>query len=151
MTTVEGSRIRSEVSLIPGWAYVLAALIFVSIPTIFWTFVWPRGETEYPPVMRMLFPLIPATVLAFLVLMIGYVNRDAGRRGMNRLLWTLIVIFVPNAIGFILYFLLRQPLQSPCPSCGTKVNPAANFFFPGGVNFGRKVPIRFRGFKKNPG
>ena len=99
MTTVEGSRIRSEVSLIPGWAYVLAALIFVSIPTIFWTFVWPRGETEYPPVMRMLFPLIPATVLAFLVLMIGYVNRDAGRRGMNRLLWTLIVIFVPNALS----------------------------------------------------
>jgi Double zinc ribbon/Phospholipase_D-nuclease N-terminal len=126
MTTVEGSTIKTEVSLIPTWAVILAGIIFISIPGIFWMFVWPN-EGDYPRVMRILLPMVPATLLAFLVLMIGYVNRDAGRRGMSRTLWTIIVIFVPNAIGFILYFLLRQPLQTPCPKCGTKVNPTANY------------------------
>ncbi len=50
--------------------------------------------------------------------MIGYVNADSKRRGMNSLLWTLLVIFVPKALGFIAYFLLRKPLLIPCPNCG---------------------------------
>jgi hypothetical protein len=29
---------------------------------------------------------------------------------MNSLVWTLLVIFIPNGIGFIIYFLTRQPL-----------------------------------------
>jgi predicted amidophosphoribosyltransferase len=54
---------------------------------------------------------------------------------MSVALWTLIVIFVPNAIGFILYFLLRQPLiyfllRWPllinCPQCGATLNPSFN-------------------------
>ena len=53
--------------------------------------------------------------------------RDAARRGMNRTLWTLIVVFVPNAIGFILYFLLRAPLQMQCPKCGATMTRQANY------------------------
>ena len=53
--------------------------------------------------------------------MIGYVYADSKRRGMNSLLWTLLVIFVPKALGFIVYFLLRKPLLIPCPNCGTEV------------------------------
>jgi hypothetical protein len=40
---------------------------------------------------------------------------------MNALLWTLLAIFVPNAIGFILYFVLREPLPALCGACGAKV------------------------------
>jgi predicted amidophosphoribosyltransferase len=36
---------------------------------------------------------------------------------MNAVLWVLLAIFIPNAIGIILYFILRQPLPVPCPSC----------------------------------
>lgn len=90
----------------------LAALIFVTIPFVFLTVVsgFQPGGLEW--FFRIVFPIVPATILAFLVRMIGYVNRDAGRRGMNRLAWTLIVIFVPNAIGFIIYFLMRNPLRT---------------------------------------
>jgi predicted amidophosphoribosyltransferase len=38
---------------------------------------------------------------------------------MNHILWTLLAIFIPNAIGIILYFILRDPMPVPCPSCGT--------------------------------
>jgi len=55
------------------------------------------------------------------------VNRDARRRGMNVALWTVLVIFVPYAVGFIIYFLMRQPLRIACPKCGATADPAFNF------------------------
>src|SRR5215510_14347287 len=128
-TTVrrERSGIKQEIAIIPVWAYVLAAIVFVVIPICFFGFVWPRGARPQSQFFQLVLPFIPATFLAFMVLMIGYVNRDAGRRGMSRTLWTLIVIFVPNAIGFILYFLLRNPIRTQCPKCGSMVDPRANY------------------------
>ena len=51
--------------------------------------------------------------------MIAYVNRDAKRRGMSSGLWTfLVMVLTPAyfAIGFILYFLMRQPLALRLPT-----------------------------------
>jgi len=76
--------------------------------------------------VRYVIAVVAGTVLGFAMLMVGYVNRDAKRRGMNVALWTLLV-FLPNAIGFILYFLLRHPLQMNCPQCGTGVSARYNF------------------------
>ena len=115
--------LRREIAIIPVWAFVLAALIFVCVQVVFFAIMW----THTGLIPRILIPLLPGTILAFLVLMVGYVNRDAGRRGMSRTLWTLLVIFVPNAIGFILYFLLRQAVQTQCPQCGTVVDPRGNY------------------------
>src|SRR5262245_60724296 len=109
--------IRQEIAVIPTWAYILAAVVFVTIPFLFFGFVWPREDSPPSQFVRVVLPFIPSTVLAFLALMIGYVNKDAGRRGMSRALWTAIVILVPNAIGFILYFLLRNPVRTNCPKC----------------------------------
>jgi hypothetical protein len=119
--------IRQEIAIIPGWAFVVGALTFVGIQVLFLAVVWAHADKTPPIIVRALMPLLPATILAFLVLMIGYVNRDAGRRGMSRTLWTLLVIFIPNAIGFILYFLLRYPVQAQCPQCGTVVDPRGNY------------------------
>ncbi len=62
------------------------------------------------------------------LLLIGYINRDAKRRGMSPLrfgrLWRL---FIPNALGIILYFVLRQPLRGACPQCGYAVQTGFNF------------------------
>jgi RNA polymerase subunit RPABC4/transcription elongation factor Spt4 len=66
-------------------------------------------------------------VLAFLILLVGYVNRDAKRRGMNYKLWTILVLFIPNAIGYIIYFMVRKPIMGACPQCGAMVNPAFTF------------------------
>jgi RNA polymerase subunit RPABC4/transcription elongation factor Spt4 len=61
------------------------------------------------------------------VLLIGYVNRDAGRRGMSRVLWTLLAIFIPNALGIVLYFILRKPRVANCPQCGAVVEHGFSF------------------------
>ena len=127
MTTHDKPSLKSEIRIIRGWAVGLAIIIFSVVTFCFFRFVW--GPEESPPAfpVQVLITLLPATLLAVLALMIGYVNQDAGRRGMSRTLWTIIVICVPNAIGFILYFLLRSPLKNRCPECATIVDVRANY------------------------
>jgi hypothetical protein len=54
------------------------------------------------------------------VLLIGYVYADAKRRGMRYVMWTLLTIFVIYGIGFILYFVLREPILVQCPKCSAQ-------------------------------
>jgi hypothetical protein len=71
-----------------------------------------------------------ALVTASFVFLIGYVNRDSKRRGMNSTLWTLLVIVLLPAwtfIGFLIYFLMREPMPYDCPQCGKSVGARFNF------------------------
>jgi hypothetical protein len=61
------------------------------------------------------------------VMLIGFVYGDSKQRGMRHVMWTLLAIFLPDAIGIILYFILRDKLPTTCPHCGTKV--VAKFAF----------------------
>ncbi len=67
-------------------------------------------------------------VLMFIVILIPvlvgvYVYRDAKRRGMNAVLWTLIAVIAPSLIGFIIYLLVRGNYSNlRCPQCDTPVN-----------------------------
>src|SRR5262249_10534931 len=60
----------------------------------------------------------------------GYVYRDARRRGMNAVLWTLLVIILLPAwllLGFVIYFLVREPLPYHCTQCGAMVSARFNY------------------------
>ncbi len=120
------SGFRAELKIIPGWAWVLAAITFLAAQ---WYFNIPLAHQASPPpawARPLLGILAGLGGVAFLAL-IGYVNRDAKRRGMSPVLWTIVVIIIPNALGFILYFILRQPLRSACPQCGYFVQSGFNF------------------------
>jgi len=64
-----------------------------------------------------------------LILLVGYVFADARRREMRYVMWTWLAALIPDGIGIILYFILRDPLPSPCPKCKTSV-PAKFTFCP---------------------
>src|SRR5271154_3751922 len=64
------------------------------------------------------FGLLTGVVIAIWILGLGYINADARRRGMPPILWSLIAAFIPNLLGFLLYFALRRPIALPCPNCG---------------------------------
>ncbi len=71
-----------------------------------------------------------AIPIACIILLIGYVNQDARRRGMNAGLWTLLVtILLPAWVltGFVIYFLVREPLPYHCTGCGALVSARYNF------------------------
>jgi len=118
------SRLREEMQVIPRGAWVIAILAYlVLVACAFYLFIpndpnfigWPGWAL---PLFAGVLPLF----LAVYILLIGYVNGDARRRGMRRVMWTLLALFIPNAIGIILYFILREPLQRGCPNCGTMLS-----------------------------
>jgi hypothetical protein len=114
------TRFGNELRLIPGWAWALAGLGFACMQFVFDLHL-PR-DPKAPPFWGCVgLGLLTGLFVGCYILLIGYLNSDAGRRGMNRVLWTLLAIFVPNALGIILYFLLRQPLPASCPYCGCTI------------------------------
>jgi RNA polymerase subunit RPABC4/transcription elongation factor Spt4 len=120
------TRLGAEIKVIPGWAWMLAVIGFVAGLFIF--IIVPAHPSDVPPPWaRPLIGLLAGAVFGCYLLLIGYVNRDARRRGMSPLLWTLVAIFIPNGLGIILYFILRQPLYRICPQCGNAVQTGFNF------------------------
>jgi hypothetical protein len=119
------TRFEEEWALVPAGARWVAALVFLAMASLMASlFLLPliveheyRGLLFVFPVFLM--TLIGAVALAIYVLLVGYVYGDARRRGMNQVMWTLLAIFIPSAVGVILYFILRDPIPVPCPSCAT--------------------------------
>ena len=114
------SRFTRELRVIPNAAWIVAWLAYLCIAVPLFFFVAPTD-----PEMRKLPLWIQALLIfGFLLLLVawvalvGYVYGDAKRRHMRYVMWTLLAIFIPNAIGMILYFILRDPLPKLCPGCG---------------------------------
>lgn len=118
-----------EMKLIPRWSIALAAVAFVGVQYLFW-FVLPAHQHHPggPPVgLRAYFSISWSALAALYMLMIGYVTRDAPRRAMSMRFWILICVIMPGGIGAVLYFMLRQPVVSRCPACGTDVQSEYHF------------------------
>ncbi len=99
----------------------MTVLLYVGMAILFVGFVLQQKPepASWPLWGKALFTVFVPLPLSILILVIGYVYGDAKRRGMRYVLWTLLAIFIPNAIGIILYFILRDPLLVPCRACGT--------------------------------
>ena len=94
--------------VIPLTAWVIASIILLAM---FLLMNWiVLRDSNMPLAVRILLPVIPPLALAGWTLLIGYVYGDARRRGMRYVMWTLLAIFIPNGIGVILYFILRDPM-----------------------------------------
>lgn len=120
------SRFKDELRILSPWVYALAALVFVAIPVLFVVLV--DMDPKAPPfAVRCLLGAIAGTLLACYVVLIGYINQDAGRRGMSRVWWTLLAMFVPNGLGIVLYFVLRKPRTIHCPQCDAEVEPGFSY------------------------
>ena len=87
---------------------------------------------------------ILAATLAFFIFLYGflvsYVFADAKRRGMRPWPWALVAGCVPNALGFLAYFLLREPLLQRCPACLATVGRNLAFCVQCGSPLGRTCP-----------
>jgi RNA polymerase subunit RPABC4/transcription elongation factor Spt4 len=123
------TRFMDEVRIISPWAFVIASLGYV-VPFAAMVFALHTDKSGDPfyrlPVLVPLVILV-GTASACAILLIGYINRDAARRGMSPLLWTLLAIFIPHALGIVLYFVLRKPRTLNCPQCSAVVEPGFGF------------------------
>jgi hypothetical protein len=117
--------IAAEIRIVPMWAWVLAGIVFVAAQIAF--NIAMAGQSPPPAWVRSLLGLLVGIAGGCYLLFLGYINRDAKRRGMSPTLWTLVSIFIPNGFGILLYFILRQGLRSACPQCGNALQTGFNF------------------------
>ncbi len=128
----EDLRFADEIRLIPRWLLTLVIVLLLAAEVIAqivvagrppWSDLSSRANDWGVAGVVMGVGL----VVGALILLMGYINRDAKRRGMHYVMWTLLAIFLPNLIGVILYFLLREPLPFRCPECRATVTARYNF------------------------
>lgn len=106
---------------------VLAVGAFTLVEYYFWV-VLPTAHPHLPPLaLRIYLNFSWGLMAALYFLLIGYVSKDAPRRAMSARLWIIICFIMPGGIGAVLYFLLREPLISRCPSCSTHVQGSFHF------------------------
>jgi RNA polymerase subunit RPABC4/transcription elongation factor Spt4 len=116
--TQRRTEFRDEFGIVPDFMVPIAAIGFACMMYVFLNYM-PQHDPHAPPFpVRLFLGAMLGCVVAAYLLLIGYVNQDAKRRNMGQLLWTLLVILIPNGIGFLAYFLLRKPLLEACPKCG---------------------------------
>ncbi len=118
--------LTAELKIVPAWAWTLAVIAFVAAQWFF-NIAMARQPHAPPTWCRPLLGLLAGLGGGCYLLFIGYINRDAKRRGMSPVLWTIVAVIIPNALGIILYFILRQPRSSACPRCGNAVQAGFNF------------------------
>jgi predicted RNA-binding Zn-ribbon protein involved in translation (DUF1610 family) len=123
------SRFRQELDLVPRTAWAVAVCTWLGFFLLMMLLpfrVDPEGR-HWPLAGKLAMSVLPGLPIFILVLLIGYVNADARRRGMRYVMWTLLAIFIPNAIGIILYFVLREPLLAHCTHCGAEARQGFAF------------------------
>ncbi len=111
---------------IAWWAYVVAIVGFLCFQYLFNVLVG-REHNPPPVIVRGVIGTLIGAVFAGWMLLVGYVHNDAEKRGMNKWLWTAVVLFIPNAIGFILYLLTRKQLLVECANCHATIQPTFRF------------------------
>jgi RNA polymerase subunit RPABC4/transcription elongation factor Spt4 len=113
------TRFTEELSVIPRTARFIAALAWILATTgmILVVTLGHDRDLANSPALRAFVIAFPPLVFTIYALLIGYVYADAKRRGMRYVMWTLLAVFIPDGIGIILYFVLRDPPMRTCPGC----------------------------------
>jgi hypothetical protein len=146
----ERTRFREELRVVPYWLRITCAVLYVlavgmgitinlgrgfmhSHGARMGTGLWPWVFRDNPVLASFsiagVITLFAIFITSYLFLL-GYVYRDAKRRGMHAGLWLLLILVLSPAylgIGFLLYFFMREPLPYACPSCAATVGARYNF------------------------
>jgi hypothetical protein len=120
-------RASDGLRMIPLWSVLLAVAVSAGVLVYFNHLPPPRHRQPGSLPMHWIFLYTIVSAVASYILLLGYVSRDVGRRGMPRALWMLIVAVMPGGIGAVVYFLLRQPIMVRCPNCTTELTAGVHF------------------------
>jgi hypothetical protein len=107
------SWLRRELGVAPRAGVAASALVALVAASLFVLVVRHRPFTARIPFA------VPLALFIFLYgFLVSYVYGDARRRGMRHRIWAVVAAVAPNGLGFIAYFLLREPLLQRCGACG---------------------------------
>ena len=135
------SRFREELRIVPGAGWVIAAAVQVGLGLLLSLLLARSPDSrEWPLWLNLLASVLSPLPLSVYALLIAYIYRDAQRRAMRHVMWTLLAALIPNGIGIILYFVLRDPVLAPCATCGTMTKAGFAFCPKCGTALGKACP-----------
>jgi hypothetical protein len=144
-TEHEQFRFSQEIRLIPRWYVTLIGVLYVVAMVA--VQIANAERSIFPALRGGLSALAVAGVttaaaigMGLLLCLFCYIYLDAKRRGMKAILWLLLAILVPDLIGVLIYFLLREPLPLSCPHCGAVARARFNYCPSCGNNFRPTCP-----------
>lgn len=111
------SEFGNALRIIPRTAWIVAVAVYVLLVALISVLI----NQPLAPIQWIILLGIAPVFLSAYVLLVGYVAADTKRRGMRSGLWIFLAIAVPNGIGAILYFILREPVMRACAQCGAPV------------------------------
>ena len=112
-----------------AWIAGSALSIAVILPLMIWPLRLDSEMRAWPDIAKAGILIAPVVVIMAYSLLVGFIYADAKRRRMRHVMWAWLAL-VPYFVGVILYFILRDPLPSPCPQCSLEV-PRDYAFCPG--------------------
>ncbi len=128
MRVTQSITVNEDERMIPAWSIILASLAFVLVEYYLWVVAPDQLHHRPAPIgFRIYFNFSWGVLLALYFLMVGYISKDAPRRGMSTRFWMLVCFVMPGGIGAVIYFLLRQPAATRCPACATHVQSDFHF------------------------
>jgi Double zinc ribbon len=107
------SRLRQAFGVAPRPGVAISGLVAL-VGALLWAIV----AAGFPPALRIALTAAMALFIFLYGFLVSYVYGDAKRRGMRHRIWALVAALVPNGLGFLAYFLLRDPLLQSCGACG---------------------------------
>jgi hypothetical protein len=107
------TRLREELGVPPRAGVAVSAVLALGS-----SFLWAFVAGGLPGPARTALTALLGLLVFIYGFLVSYVYGDAKRRGMRPVLWALAAALVPNALGLIAYFLLREPLAKRCATCG---------------------------------
>jgi len=110
----------------PSPARILAGII-LGCGVVAGIVIYLRADVLLTPAAGVLEAPALGVVFAAWALGLGFIYADAQKRGMPPVLWTIVAAVVPNLLGFLLYFVMRQPPSQPCSHCGQMIKAGQRF------------------------
>jgi len=112
-----------------AWGVGILLSAFLALGLVLGPMSFDREMRWWPMAAKIAIASAPGLIIVAYSALVGFVYADAKRRRMRHVMWTWLCL-VPYFIGVILYFILRDSLPTPCPTCRTDV-PRAFAYCPG--------------------
>jgi RNA polymerase subunit RPABC4/transcription elongation factor Spt4 len=113
----------------PAWMVGVLLTILILPALVFGPLRMDPEVRSWPVALKAALAVLSCLFVIVYPALVGFIYADARRRRMRHVLWAWLAL-VPYFIGVIVYFIMRDPLPTPCPHCGTDV-PRTYPFCPG--------------------
>jgi len=119
-----GDRLKSIPS--PAWVVAFVLAVPVTLALALGPMRFDDAMRSWPAIAKAGMLVLPAGFMFAYSLLVGFIYADARRRRMRHVMWAWLAV-VPYFLGVILYFIMRDPLPTPCPHCRTEVHQSFAF------------------------